>query len=77
MIHEVSVTFTETIIRTLTFDLEIDDFDLADLECSDIHEMLDRQKAWDQVVAAAWLGGEIEDRSVDSFEIADLGEVVA
>ena len=76
MTHEVVVTFTETITRRLTFDLDIGDAEPDELECSDIHELLDRQNAWDQVAAAAWLGGEIEDRSVDSFEIAGLEEVV-
>ena len=76
MTHEVVVTFTETITRRLTFDLDIGDAEPDELECSDIHELLNRQNAWDQVAAAAWLGGEIEDRSVDSFEIAGLEEVV-
>ena len=76
MTHEVVGTFTETITRRLTFDLDIGDAEPDELECSDIHELLDRQNAWDQVAAAAWLGGEIEDRSVDSFEIAGLEEVV-
>ena len=79
MTHEVVVTFTETVTRRLTFDLDIGDVEPDELECyecSDMHELLDRQNAWDQVAAAAWLGGEIEDRSVDSFEIAGLEEVV-
>ena len=70
MITEVSVTFTEVVTRTLTFDLEIEEgVDPRELECSDIHEMMDRQNAWDQVVAAAWLGGDIENRVVDEFEV--------
>ena len=79
MITEVSVTFTEIVTRTLTFDLEIEEGvwtrdgrgnrSVLDLQCSDIHELMDRQNAWDQVVAAAWLGGDIENRVVDEFEV--------
>ena len=68
MITEVTVTFTETVTRTLVFDLDIE-VDPEDLECSDIHEMMDRQRAWDQVVAAGWLGGDVENRDVDAFEV--------
>jgi len=70
MIAEVSVTFTETITRTLTFDLDIEDgIDLSTLECEDIQEMLDRQGGWDQPTAENWLGGDIENRDVDAFEV--------
>jgi hypothetical protein len=70
MIHEVSVTFTETVTRRYAFDLDIEDgVDVSTLECSDIHEMLDRQNAWDQPDGPAWLGGDIENRDVDAFEV--------
>ena len=68
MIHEVSVTFTETVTRTRTFDLDIEG-DLGDLQCSDIHELLDQQRAWDQLESGDWLGGDIENRDVDAFEV--------
>ena len=70
MIHEVSVTFTETVTRTLSFNLDIEDeVDVPTLECSDIHEMLDRQSAWDQVGPEDWIGGDVENRDVDEFEV--------
>ena len=69
---EVQVTFTETITRTLTFDLEFEeDVDLDEIDsCSEIHEMLDQQSGWDQPTKENWLTGDIEERVVDGFEIA-------
>jgi hypothetical protein len=69
MMHEVSVTFTETITRTLTFALDIEKFDIAELETDDIHDMLDRQNAWNQPTAGNWLGGDVENRDIDAFEV--------
>jgi len=66
---EVVVTFTETTTRTHTFNLDIEDAEPDELECSDVHELLDRQNAWDQVSAAAWLDGDVENRDVDEFEV--------
>lgn len=74
----VEVTFTETTIRSITFELAVEEgVEIDKLECSDIHEMLDSQGAWDQPKAEDWLGGEIEERVVDGFEIAGMEPVIA
>lgn len=78
LVTEVSVTFTETVTRTLTFDLEFEEgIDLAEIDsCGDIHEMLDRQHGWDQPTSDQWLTGDIEERVVDGFEIAGRDAVI-
>lgn len=65
----VVVTFTETVTRTLSFNLDLGEWEPEALEVSDIHEMLDRQNAWDQPAREAWLSGDVEVRNVDEFEI--------
>jgi hypothetical protein len=66
MKQKVKVMFTETVLREREFEIEVEDHvDLQELGTPDVHEMLDRQKAWDQLSKEDWLTGAVESRQVD------------
>lgn len=66
---EVVVTFSETVTRTITFDLELGELSIHDLDNEVVQELLDAQNAWDQPDGPAWLTGDVEERSVDEFAV--------
>lgn len=63
----VEVTFTEIVTRTVVLDLDLPDGPPDDE--SDLHVLIDQQQAWDQVPQSAWLDGDVENRTVDSFAV--------
>lgn len=63
---KVEVAFTETIVRCVVLELEVPS-NFHELSCSDIHELVDDQKGWDQITPERWLTGDVEERTVDYF----------